>query len=358
MAANASFSRNVIGVMTGTSIDALDAAMVSITGSDDSLRATFLKHVSTPLWPLSEPLRRAAEQEPMRAGELAQLAWDFGMLHADVLEPLVAEFGLPDCVAVHGQTVFHQPPYSWQLINPAPIAARFNCPVVYDLRQADLARGGQGAPITPAADWILFRDVTRSRAIVNLGGFCNMSILPAESHPEAKANICGFDVCACNQVLDAVARIALQMPFDDGGRAAHAGTIHGQAEGTLYGILHAQRTSGRSLGTGDEAMQWITTHRGVMHGNDLAATAVAAIARCIFEAVTAHDVDEIIVAGGGVRNMALLTLLEGMVQRPIRPSDALGIPAEAREAVAIAVLGATANGHATFTPPVIPSSTP
>ena len=111
-----------------------------------------------------------------------------------------------DLVVAHGQTVFHAPPASWQLLNAAPIARAVRAPVVFDLRQADLAAGGQGAPITPLADWIMLRahgPAAAGRAIVNLGGFCNVTILPSGAGPEG---VRGMDVCPCNHLLDGVAR--------------------------------------------------------------------------------------------------------------------------------------------------------
>jgi anhydro-N-acetylmuramic acid kinase len=186
MSTQAPVTRHVVGVMTGTSIDGIDAALVRITGRDLEMQAELVGHVSHPLRNLADSLRRAAVQIPMSAGEFAQIAWMFGDLHANVIGDVLDDHNLGlDLICVHGQTVFHQPPISWQLINPAPIAARFACPVVSDLRQADLAAGGQGAPLTPIADWVLFRDPRKARAIANLGGFCNATILPRHEEQSA-----------------------------------------------------------------------------------------------------------------------------------------------------------------------------
>ncbi|MGH7290698.1 MAG: anhydro-N-acetylmuramic acid kinase, partial [Myxococcota bacterium] len=173
--------RNVIGVMTGTSIDGIDIALTRIEGRGLDMRATLAWHVSQGLGELGPQLRQAADQQPMTAGQFARLAWDFGLLHADAIDASRKKHtsSPPDLIVAHGQTVFHQPPISWQILNPAPIAARFDCPVISDLRQADLAAGGQGAPITPLADWVLFRHEKHRRAIVNLGGFCNVTVLPS-----------------------------------------------------------------------------------------------------------------------------------------------------------------------------------
>lgn len=255
-------------------------------------------------------------------------------------------------MAAHGQTVVHAPPVSWQLLNPAPIAARLRCRVVSDLRQADLAAGGQGAPITPIADWVLFRDAARRRAVVNLGGFCNTTVLP----PDSVGHVCdlaGGDVCACNQVLDAVARSVLGVPFDADGAAAAAGRVDESARAALAAILAPQRKAHRSLGTGDEALAWIEAHRGRLAPNDLAATATEAVAQEIGAAIREHRVDEIVVAGGGARHRPLLGAIARRSAAPLRTTVELGVPIEAREALAMAVLGALADDGVEITCPKV-----
>lgn len=336
--------------MTGTSIDGIDAALVRIEGGELMTRATLVRHISQSLGDIGPRLRAAADQQPMTAGDFARLAWEFGELHARVIGELASHSGV-DLICVHGQTVFHQPPISWQLVNPAPIARRFACPVVSGLRQADLAAGGQGAPITPIADWILFRDAHKRRAIVNLGGFCNVTILPAQ---EALNEIRGFDVCACNQILDAVARRALSQPFDEGGAAASRGRATPQAVEALRALLERQRAAKRSLGTGDEAAHWVNNQLQVgLKPQDIAASAVHTIAMCIGDSLKAHDVDEIVLAGGGTRNIALVNEIARASDSAVVTSDALDVPIEAREAMAFAILGALcADGVAITLPQV------
>lgn len=289
----------------------------------------------------------------MPSSEMAKIALEFGALHADVIAELLS--GEPvDRIVVHGQTVFHAPPVSWQLINPAPIAVRFGVPVVSDLRQADLAQGGQGAPITPPADWVLYRDAHVARAVINLGGYCNMTILPRDDGAATKPSesVRGFDVCACNQVLDAVARLALNQQFDDGGAAARSGQCDAVASAELLCILRQQRDAGRSLGTGDEAQVWVHNHLNSLTPADLAATAVRAIAQCIGETAQCFGVGEMVVAGGGARNRTLVSLIETVAGLPTRMSDEFGVPIEAREAAAIAILGARDGGYSVFLPPL------
>ena len=278
--------------------------------------------------------------EPLTAEQFCAMALALGERYAQAIAAALRPRDAPDLIAVHGKTIVHRPPVSWQLINPAPIAARFGCPVVYNLRQADIAAGGQGAPITPIADWILFRDRLHRRAIVNLGGFCNATILPAARSGKPLEQVRGFDICACNLVLDAVARQTLGTPYDQGGGAAQCGAPHAKAVQDLCATFRRQRSEHRSLGTADEASDWVAQHKIRIPPNDLAATAVEAVAECIGAALAEHDVDQIIIAGGGAHNRALVEAIDLQCHTPARLIDALGVPIQAREALAMAVLGA------------------
>ena len=351
--------RFVIGAMTGTSLDGIDVALVRITGQGLSLQAELLQHHSAALDPLVPQLRAFSQQQPATAGAVAELALRFGSLHARVLRELIDRTGCrPDLIALHGQTVFHQPPVSWQLINPAPIAADSDCPVVFDLRQADLAAGGQGAPITPLADWILFRNPERRRAIVNLGGFCNLTLLPRATDAAGHCEIQARDLCACNQLLNAIAQRAFSAPYDPDGRNAASGrTIEVLVE-DLAARLAAQNAGGRSLGTGDELAAWIDSVDDEVAGCDLAASATRAIGRTIAASIGEHA-DEIILAGGGTRHRPLVQTIRDHASVEVSRTETFGILAEAREAVAMAVLGALcADGVPITLPQVTGCRTP
>ncbi len=324
--------RLIAGCMSGTSLDAVDAALVAVRGEGEAIRAEARGFASRPLGDLGDRLRALAEGGAAPAGELARLALELGEAHAEVVAGL-AEGGDPiDLVAAHGQTLFHDPPASLQLINPWPIASRLRCAVVTDLRGADLSAGGQGAPITPVADWVLFRDREEERVIVNLGGFCNATMLPAGI---AMASVRGRDVCACNHVLDGAARAGLGAPFDEDGRAAAEGRDDPEALAELDRILAEQAESGRSLGTGDEAQRWVERWSARLAGPALVATAAEGVGGTIGRWLArAAPTAWVHLAGGGVRT-----------------TDALGVAPAAREAAAMAVLGAlAADGVAITTP--------
>ena len=344
--------RHVAGTMTGTSIDGLDAALVAVRGRGLAMQCRVVRHRAFEFpADLASRLRSAAEQAPLSAGAFARLALEFGRFHAECLVTLLAS-ERADLVVVHGQTVFHAPPVSWQLVETAPIAERLGTTVVSNLRQVDLAAGGEGAPITPLADWVLFR-AAHSRAVVNLGGFCNATLLPAGTGPDA---VRGFDACACNQVLDAVARRALHEPYDRDGQAALRGTPDPDLRAELGDLLLAQRAARRSLGTGDELGAWVERAAARLAPSDTAATAAEAVGLAIGSLLREEGIEsdgDILLAGGGARHQRVSRAIGEAARCTVRALDDVGVPIEVREAAEMAVLGALAEDGVDITLPAV-----
>jgi anhydro-N-acetylmuramic acid kinase len=356
--------RRVVGCMTGTSIDALDLALVLVRGSGLALRAELLRFTSTPLGSLGRRLRDAAEQAPMPAGAFAALARDLSLAHVEAIGHLLRG-ERADLVVAHGQTIFHAPPLSWQLLVPSIVAQGVGVPVIADLRAADLAAGGQGAPITPLADWVLFRHLARRGpvGVVNLGGFANVTRLPvAPAVPGVPVEgarlqdwaegVTGRDICACNHVLDTIARRVLGTPYDDDGRAARSGTPDPDAVGDLRTLLGAQASGNRSLGTRDEATSWLDRHAARVDGPSLCASAVVAIAERVAGAVEGCTL--VLLAGGGAKNAALVETITGPIAASggsVQTTSAHAVPVEAREAMECAVLGALCEDRVPITLP-------
>lgn len=340
--------------MTGTSLDGLDVAYVEITGTELEMGVRVLATASAELGVVGVGLREIAEQKPTSAGKIAAFAFEFAHLHAQTIRDLVGG-GRIDLACIHGQTVFHSPPQSWQLLQPAPIAAALRCPVVFDLRAADLACGGQGAPITPIADLVLFSHARERRAIVNLGGFANFTMLPPT--PAARRDVLdevsGGDICACNQLLDAIARTKLGQAFDEDGRAAALGRVNSALSAKIDLMLQHQSRQERSLGTGDDMLD---TLRAIMGGTeatgaDVARAACSGIARAI--AAKVEGVERVLIAGGGARNKTLAAALQRAVGAPVEGTDVCGVAGEYREAVAMAVLGALCQDRVAITLPKV-----
>ncbi len=332
--------------MTGTSIDGLDVALVEISGRGLGMTAGFVRGHSVQLGELGMRLRHLAEQHPMRAYEIAGVMRDFAALHVLAIRSLLADERC-DLVCVHGQTVYHKPPVSWQLLQPAPIAHALGTRVVCDLRQMDLACAGQGAPITPIADWVFFRSLPGATGVVNLGGFANYAAWDDASPASA---IRGGDLCVCNQLLDRLARERLHRDFDDQGLAAGRGTADRRASESLSNLLLGQRTAGRSLGTGDELGEWLLSVRS-LSPPDALRTACEGVAGAIVEGV--GKVGRMLIAGGGVRNQSLVGAIRARAGIEVLPTDALGLPAPYREAACFGVLGALCEDRVPITIPRI-----
>ncbi len=351
----ATSARCIAGAMTGTSLDGLDIALVRVHGQGLAIRAELVRIISRPLGDLARPLRALAEQQPMSAGDITRLSLAFAAFHIDTLREVAGGERL-DLICCHGQTVFHAPPASWQLLSPAPIARALDAPVVCDFRAADLAAGGQGAPITPLADFVLFRHAQHARAVINLGGFCNMTWLPPapEGAPldDAVEGIRGADVCACNHLLDGAARTRLGRAYDDRGEVASRGRADVRAVHAVVEAIRRADAAQRSLGTGDEARDALAP---LAHLSD--ADALQSLCQAIAETISAgvaklagHAGCQPILAGGGVRNAALLSALRSRMPRAC-VSDDVGVPASHREAVCMAILGALAQDRVAITLP-------
>ncbi|MFM1867622.1 MAG: Anhydro-N-acetylmuramic acid kinase [Planctomycetota bacterium] len=355
--------RFVVGTMTGTSIDGdLDAALVEITGSGIAMRTEFVVGHSHPLGDLAADLRRVASQEPLAASAIARIARAFGEAHADALSELCSRAGVsPDLAVLHGQTIFHAPPLTWQLLDPWPVATRLQCRVRYDLRSANTASGGQGAPITPLADFVLFGS-TEDLIVMNLGGFINATLVP--SRERGIEAIRGFDVCACNHLLDRVARTRLGTAFDKDGEAARRGIVH---ESISRDISHAiapeladdhrrDSIARRSLGTGDEAARLVelTSHLSPSDACRTVADAIADAAVRVILPESVHAPARILLAGGSARNQALRAAIAHRTRLPVQTTaESHGIPIHMREAAEIAILGALADDGVRYALPQV-----
>ena len=349
-------SRLALGFMSGTSLDGLDAAVIRAEGTGPDLRAAVVAHVETtfePNDPLIQDLRAFARGGPSTAARIAEIARQLGLRHAAVLASAADAADIDprhdlDLVAMHGQTVTHRPPVSWQLADPWPVAMAVDCPVVCDLRGADLAAGGRGAPITPLADAILLRHRRgegRTLLVLNLGGFANATLLPGKD-----AEPVGFDCCPCNHLLDAASSVALDLPFDREGGATASGEADPIVVDRLVDVIAALERDDRSGGDGDEhaeaAGAIARDARNAGRPEDALASIAAAISRSIVASVRrridSHDLpplESTLVAGGGLRNLGLFQALATVLPGSMESSQAAGLPPQAREAACMAVLG-------------------
>ena len=358
----------VAGVMSGTSADGIDVALVRIAmgrGTAGPPRLKLLGHVHTPYGGKLRAAVLAAMDAPgTSTAELARLHWRLGEVYGDAIASAQQKLGVRAKLAgVHGQTVFHQGTAAkylgaplrctWQLGESAEIRARAGMPVVSDFRPADMAAGGQGAPLVPMLDRVLYAHAKRSRVLQNLGGIANMTALPAGSDA-----VLAFDSGPANVVIDGAMQRLYGKRFDRNGTVAAKGRVLQSVVDTMlrlpYFALPAPKSCGREQFGGGFVDRFIGTCREAgAKDADVIATATALTAQSILEAYRTlvwpflgqraplADATDYIVAGGGARNATLLRMLrEGLepLGVEIGTSEAGGIPAEAKEAVAFALL--------------------
>ncbi len=345
-------SQLYIGLMSGTSMDGVDAVLVRMDGSrwQGALAHSAVDYPDALKQRLLE-LQDCGHDEIHRSRLLAQ---ELSRLYAQAVAQLLAAQGLKpqDIAAIgcHGQTVRHAPQhgYSVQLADLALLAELSGIFTVGDFRSRDLAAGGQGAPLVPAFHQALFADETSTRVVLNIGGIANISVLLPAKQPEnpSAAQAWGFDTGAGNMLMDAWARHIWQEPYDAGGRRAAAGRLLPDLLAKLsahpYFRLPYPKSTGREL----FSLSWLQSHlNGGEDPHDVQQTLLQFTVRTIADAVfqTAPQARRLYVCGGGTRNGALMAVLSERLQAggiSVADTSALQFDPQWVEAAAFAWLAA------------------
>ena len=347
----------VIGLMSGTSADGVDAALVDIRGTGHDLKIK-LKAFRTLPYPTVFRERLVQAMTSGTVEDVCHLNAALGEWFARAALKVLKAAGVsPRRVALigsHGQTLHHLPKprrepvigsvrSTLQLGAPAVIAERTGITTVADFRSRDMAVSGEGAPLTPYLHFLLFRHPSRARAVINIGGICNLTYLPAGGSLQS---VRAFDTGPGNMVVDGVVRYLTggRQQFDRSGRLARTGKVD---EGLLRRLLQhpfLRRRPPKSTGREEFGERFVD--RFVLLGRlaglsdaDLVATATAFTARTIADAqkFLPRRVEEAFVCGGGARNPTLMSMLQDAIGTPVRPVEALGWDGRALEAVAFAV---------------------
>lgn len=334
----------VIGCMSGTSHDAVDAAVVDLHLVGDEVRARLLGADSVPV---PDPLRRriaaALPPAPTTVEEVCRLDTEIGQLIGEVAaQARDRHGGSADLVVSHGQTVFHwvegrRARGTLQLGSPAWVAERVGVPVVSDLRTRDITRGGQGAPLVSLFDSLFVLPGGRGRAALNLGGIANLTV----AGPAGSA--LAWDVGPANALVDAVVQAQTDGSESmdvDGARGAR-GTVDETLLADLltepYYALPPPKSTGKELFHLDHVRAHLDRP---VADDDLVATLVELTAVTVGDAVRAHGVEEVIASGGGTRNPLLMSRLDALCSPArLRTIDELGVPSQAKEAMAFALMG-------------------
>lgn len=365
----------VAGVMSGTSADGINVALVRIAENErvHSVAASrgqecprhTIELLGQAEYPYSRQVRiavlEAMNSERARVADLSRLNFLLGELYADAVLASQRQLRIKaDLVGCHGQTLYHQGEAAsflgrkiastWQTGESAVLAARLGIPVVSDFRPADMAAGGKGAPLVPFLDYILFRDDRVGRIVQNIGGISNLTAIPAGA---TSNDVFAFDTGPGNMVIDALTETLCGEAYDRDGRIAASGEI---LEAPLQRILRGKflrkpppKTAGREE-FGREFVREFLRRCGRARKQDVIATATALTAHSITNAVKTfvlskatrrNSYGEMILSGGGARNQTLVCMLRELLLPlgvSLRFSDEFGLPSEAKEAVAFAVL--------------------
>ncbi len=355
----------IAGIMSGTSLDGIDVAFLEIREEE-----------GRPVWRLRGVAERPYDPEIRRlllsasSGELPlrrtfELDVELGILYAEaVTDGLKANGILPgelDAVGLHGQTIYHDPPHgvTVQIGSAAVIAEQLSSVVVNDFRTADVAAGGEGAPLVPFCDALLLHKPGSNRVALNIGGMANLTWLPCELDPN---RLLAFDTGPGNVLIDAAMRELRGENYDAGGELASVGEVDAE----LLDLILADpwfaepppKSTGRERFGEERGVECARSGKKKGRSDaDVIRTLTAVTARSIINAIDRHvapvaSVDEIIVGGGGAKNTILMEMLRTEAAGPeVLPSDRYGVPADAKEAICFAILAwATLHG--------IPSNVP
>ncbi len=344
----------VAGVMSGTSADGINVAVAELAGERPRLQ--LLGHLEFP-FPVAvrRAILAAMNAERARVADLARLNFLLGHLYAGAVLAAARKFRVKvELVGCHGQTLYHQGEaqaflgrrlaVTWQTGEAAVVAARVSAPVVSDFRPADMAAGGQGAPLVPFLDYQLYRHERVGRIAQNIGGIANLTAIPARAKPE---QVVAFDTGPGNMVMDALTERLFGRAFDQGGRIAARGRPLDEVVSEILGQPFFRRRPPKTAGREEFGREFVSAFLrrcGRAPKEDVVATATALTARSIANAIRRFlrgGYSELIVSGGGAKNPTLLRLLAQAVAPlglKMRRSDEFGLPSEAKEAAAFAIL--------------------
>jgi len=353
--------RLAVGLISGTSMDGIDAALVRISGPAPQPRVRLRAFVTHPYpIPVRRKILRMAAGEVATAGEISQLNFLLGELFAEAAGRACRAARVSSArlavIGSHGQTIYHQGEpkgeagrrvrSTLQIAEPAVIAERTGTAVVADFRTADMAVGGQGAPLVPLVDYLLLRDARRGTVALNIGGIANITVIPAAAQPE---QVYGFDTGPGNMIMDGLVRHLTkgEKTYDAGGRWAARGRMIEPLLAEMLQLPFFAEQPPKSAGReqfGEHFIKRFILKRRRARPEDLLRTATELTARSITDTLNRFvlgkiSIHRLIVSGGGAHNHLLASRLSELLPRlRVELSDAYGLPVDAKEAIAFAIL--------------------
>jgi anhydro-N-acetylmuramic acid kinase len=354
----------VIGLMSGTSADGIDVALAQISGAPHELRAQLENFAAVP-YPrkVREAILRVAEGTHVNTAEISQLSFLLGELFADAVREACRRFHVPlakvKLIGSHGQTVYHQGKRSLafgvrrvastlQIGEPAVIAGLTGVTTVGDFRAADMAVGGQGAPLVPFVDYLLYRDRSIGRVALNIGGIANLTVIPAEAKP---GDVIAFDTGPGNMVIDALVHHATrgEQSFDRGAKLATRGKFQPALCESLFRDEYYRQSPPKSAGREQYGAEYVKKivawgRKHVAPHEDLIRTATVFTALSIVDAwnrfvAPRAKISQLVAAGGGTHNPLIMSQLAAALRGvDVVTSAELGVPEDGKEAFAFAIL--------------------
>ena len=365
----------VVGLMSGTSADGIDAALVRISGRGTSTR---VRQVAFGTYPYPPRLRELVLQNSLPGRGNVNTLCDLNVLIAHLFSDAVRKIARKgrvaladiDLIGSHGQTVHHRPGptrafgriirSTLQIGDPSTIAKLTGIPTVGDFRLADMAVGGQGAPLVPYFDYLMFRSKTKNRILLNLGGIANITALPKNCSVK---QVLAFDTGPGNMIIDALMMRLYGKKHDTGGRTAAKGSVVPRLLFDLMSLPYFKQRPPKSTGRelfGATLLSKILKQRPRLRREDLIATVTELTSLAVFDqyqrfVADRMSADEVLVSGGGVHNRAIMEALKDYFQPAhVRSLESAGFSADAKEAVCFAVL---ANETVSERPGNLPGAT-
>ncbi|MBW8348546.1 anhydro-N-acetylmuramic acid kinase [Bacillus sp. IITD106] len=358
-----------VGLMSGTSVDGIDAALVRLRGFGVNTEVELIEYITLPFTSdIAEEILQCMDVKDSNSALVCSLNFKLGYLFADAVKVVCKKANVPlsalDFIASHGQTIYHIPKEdgglaksTLQIGEPAVIAYQTGTKVISNFRSMDMAAGGEGAPLVPYADYLLYRSDSKGRALQNIGGIGNVTVIPKQATLD---DIVAFDTGPGNMVIDELCKILKGEPFDQDGKWASKGSVHKEVAQSWLNVEFFKMTPPKSTGRelfGSQFTKQILEVYGHLPADDLIATATYFTALSIADSYKRFvfpttDLDEMIVGGGGGYNQSLLQMIKELLPNlSVLTQEDIGFSSEAKEAIAFAILGnETMNGKSSNVP--------
>jgi len=348
--------RFIVGLMSGTSLDGVDASLIRVEGFGINTKVEILKSISLPYEDSTkQQLMQAMSSDHSNVQHICSLNFKMSYLFADAVKEVCqqARISLENLYLIgsHGQTIYHIPrstdgimSSTLQICDASVLAYETGTTVVSNFRTMDIAAGGEGAPLIPYVDWLLFRDPIKGRILQNIGGIGNCTVIEKDA---SLKNIDAFDTGPGNMIIDGLCRELLGVPFDENGDIAEKGTVHHDIVlkwmSDPYFRLSPPKSTGRE-DFGDPYVSQIMHEFRQLSPEDFIATATYFTAYTIADAYEQfvfqhYDISDIIISGGGGNNVTLVKMIQQLVpDKNVSTLDQFGMSSDEKEAVGFGIL--------------------